>query len=932
MFDHIAARIREQTKKIEDHPQRGMLCRQALSRFWDELCSIADTVTESTATALIVREVGADNPFAALDPALLTDEQRKMGEKAVNEKLNRGDISLPKLLTDILGFRLRTVTDAFLEMLERLSAHRNELGALLPGGKVFSRIEDITFSAGDKHNGGRSVTVLSTDAGKLVYKPRDMRGEAKIYELGQKHFSDVLGIPKCIAFGADFGVSEFIEKKRPNGEKEARLFWHRMGGAAAVIKLLGCTDMHIENLTCADGKPYIIDLETVISPELSNEVYEKLHPELNRLKSTSPYLSSLLPVQNNGRELSVLMSTADDGCAPVVGQKRVMVCGYKTEFLSGYTQLYHRILKQKEELACFVSALSPEIPVRILIRNTQFYHDTLQKFYCHGAFADEEAFRKARARLEKQLGLHIRPEFERIVQSELRQIGQGDIPYFYTYADSNDLYSDGEVVASGVFNNSAKKHIRNNLDAFGKGDLSFDLQLLERSVGQYPRRLAEDEKEPAAHPIRTDDVLTKEQALAEAKKQFETVFRLSIEAPGGKLFWGYMSDPDCSFRFCEAGLANGLTGIAVFAAAYRCVCACGDDRAKESAESRVCDLGGTNELSEGFVCSDDVWMKELADRAVREAVMELERLYAYYEENADMTDRTPNLGESEGIGGILNGLALLKRYVGGDELTKLQEKALRILSRFRFSGYNTPDRMNGTAGLLSVLCRFNEYRSYTDLILAAAESQLSMKNLPYRDRILWNPFPDKKRPISGAGHGLAGIAEALFAAGQVLREEKYIRAAEDAIRFELEVYSEKIHTWHDLRTYPPVGYMHGYCSGAPGIGIMLERIRKMGYESEELEKCTIFARKSIDRLPLNARDHLCCGNSAVAEYYMTAGRFDETGRVLSAMRERSLKAGKYRYMGYDFHNGVTASLFYGASGIGYEMLRYACPEKIISVI
>ena len=126
--------------------------------------------------------------------------------------------------------------------------------------------------------------------------------------------------------------------------------------------------------------------------------------------------------------------------------------------------------------------------------------------------------------------------------------------------------------------------------------------------------------------------------------------------------------------------------------------------------------------------------------------------------------------------------------------------------------------------------------------------------------------------------------------------------------------------------------MHGYCSGAPGIGIMCERIRRNGLDSSEMQKCAELAKKSVDGIPLNARDHLCSGNAAAVEYYLTVGQYDEAGKVLGAMKERKDRAGEYRYMGWNFRNSVTASLFYGAGGIGYEMLRYAAPGKIISVL
>ena len=126
--------------------------------------------------------------------------------------------------------------------------------------------------------------------------------------------------------------------------------------------------------------------------------------------------------------------------------------------------------------------------------------------------------------------------------------------------------------------------------------------------------------------------------------------------------------------------------------------------------------------------------------------------------------------------------------------------------------------------------------------------------------------------------------------------------------------------------------MHGYCSGAPGIGIMCKQIRRGGSDSRELQKCAELAEKSMDGIPLNARDHLCCGNSAAVEYYLTVGQYDEAGKVLGAMKERKDRSGEYRYMSFHYHHSVTASLFYGAGGIGYEMLRYAAPGKIISVL
>ena len=126
--------------------------------------------------------------------------------------------------------------------------------------------------------------------------------------------------------------------------------------------------------------------------------------------------------------------------------------------------------------------------------------------------------------------------------------------------------------------------------------------------------------------------------------------------------------------------------------------------------------------------------------------------------------------------------------------------------------------------------------------------------------------------------------------------------------------------------------MHGYCSGAPGIGIMLERIRQAGFATENVQTLARYARDSVERMSLNGRDHLCCGNAAIVEYYLSVGDRDAAGRVLAAMYQRRKKEGAYRFMPYQYNNSMTPALFYGISGVGYEMLRYACPDQIVSLL
>ena len=212
---------------------------------------------------------------------------------------------------------------------------------------------------------------------------------------------------------------------------------------------------------------------------------------------------------------------------------------------------------------------------------------------------------------------------------------------------------------------------------------------------------------------------------------------------------------------------------------------------------------------------------------------------------------------------------------------------------------------------------------------------MELKTFEYKDHVLWKTMHRVPRVLSGAGHGMAGIAEALYAAADVCGDDSYVAAANDALAYEIDAwhrYVDKFGTWVDLREFPPTKYMHGYCAGAPGTGIVFNRLVGMPGVDERVKTVAGLAHEAVERLPLNAYDHLCCGNSAIVEYYLSTGDTESAGRVLGALYERKQAMGSYR----DAYSGpggnVCASLFNGICGIGYEMLRYAFPERLESIL
>ncbi|MBR0249787.1 MAG: DUF4135 domain-containing protein [Synergistaceae bacterium] len=886
-----------QIERVKTCPQSGMLGENVLRKFEDVLKHLAALITKSTETKFIA-QLTPDNPFAGL-PELLTAEERKKTHDTLIHQIEDGKLIIPELLIETLTRQLSGVTDGFLEMLSRMDENRNAICEALTGGKIYHTIDELILEDGDTHNNGRSVMILQTDAGKLVYKPHDMRGDEQVYMLAKRFFDEFVGIPKSIAFGKDFGVCEFIVKSCAEGHEEAERFYYSLGGLTLFAKLFGSTDLHHTNILSCGTKPYIIDLETVFYPVHADRAYSD-----KQYMEHSVFHSLIMPARYKEYEFSVLNDTRKEGNSPVVDGRKVTVRNYLESYKKGYHDAYTQALAHREKIAEIVRDFPPHMPVRYIERATRVYASILRKMYHHSSFESEEGMNEMIKTLSELFHKNKKDTDEKVVASEIKQLRRGDVPYFYTYTDSLSVYGDGEELITNRFGKSAVNHILDTLSAMDDKDELFDLTCIDRAIRQYPETLSENEIGNYTMPERKGSPLPVDVALSEARRLLDEMYDLKIPTPDGRFLWGYIHDSSFGLSFSDHSLYNGFTGMALFVSALAYV-------------------------------SNEENVKRMADYFVNEAINEINLLLKLLKDPERHPDSIAPLGEANGLDGVLKGLAIIKRYRPEDEkrLDDLCNEILGILETTDFEKCTRADIITGVAGVISTLCRFDEYRNRTKIIRSAADRLLSMKTFEYHGAILWKTLPDHPRLINGGGHGQTGIAQALLAAAEVLDDDKYIPAAKEALEYEMKSYvqySEKFGTWPDMRDFPPKSYMHGYCYGAPGIGIMIHHMGNKGGEAAETLRR--FARESVDKLPLNISDRLCCANSAIVEYYLTTGDYDSAGDVLSAMYECKQKEGNYRFNSYSQNNGVTASFFYGLCGVGYEMLRYAFPEKIISIL
>src|SRR5439155_8688610 len=157
-----------------------------------------------------------------------------------------------------------------LRFAQRWAAERHELKSLCtcePG-----ELNELSFGAGDSHCGGATVAIAGGDGWRVIYKPHSLAIDNAlrnfVTELADDHGSTVnIRIPKAIDRG-DYGWVEFVGHRFAAGSEELLTFYRGIGHLLALMRLLGGSDLHAENVIAQGGSPAVVDCETLFTPKI----------------------------------------------------------------------------------------------------------------------------------------------------------------------------------------------------------------------------------------------------------------------------------------------------------------------------------------------------------------------------------------------------------------------------------------------------------------------------------------------------------------------------------------------------------------------------------------------------------------------------------------------------------------------------------------
>jgi lantibiotic modifying enzyme len=169
----------------------------------------------------------------------------------------------------------------------------------------------------------------------------------------------------------------------------------------------------------------------------------------------------------------------------------------------------------------------------------------------------------------------------------------------------------------------------------------------------------------------------------------------------------------------------------------------------------------------------------------------------------------------------------------------------------------------------------------------------------------------------------------------VTGDARYRAVAREALASEEEVFDPARSNWPDLRREAPEGsFMHGWCSGAPGIGLARLSSAKMVRQSSiDLER----AARGTLAAGLGCRDHLCCGNFGRAAFLVEAARhLDDyalcaaAADLIRAVVDRAETKGTFALVNDVRVQADHVGFFQGTAGIGFQLLRFVYPDLLPS--
>ncbi|HFF3761287.1 type 2 lanthipeptide synthetase LanM family protein [Stenotrophomonas forensis] len=804
---------------------------------------------------------------------------------------------------------------AVVELAARIGSDRALLTELL--GRPAGALRAVSLGRGDLHGGGRTVARLQFDGGTLMYKPRSLRIDATLDGLLAAVFgegADRVRVPRVVDRGSH-GWAAFAAHRYCSGDEELRAYYRGLGHWLAILRLVGGTDIHLENLIAVGPVPVVVDAESVFSRVIDVEPsgLGDAYDTAVKLMRNSVLRTGIVPFRTTGLGMEgVDLSAAgalpgeqprvqvpviiEDGTAPArlglveaevaIAQNHPSpqpdVSLYWDHISEGFVDASGRLraLDAKGELMPLLAGFEG-CQVRDVRRPTMAYAE-LGRMLWHPASLHNES-----QAVERAVDLLVRnaavspaaPSDLDTVRGEVDDLRYGDIPIFASLLDAPRIHS---IVANW-------RAMRIDLE-----DVTIRSTLVATDLNQHALARAEARSgySYAARQPRPDELDARRRALA--TRAVENLLRLAVHGEDGSMTWitPEVTRSGWTVQPVQPDLYFGLGGIAFALAAYR----------REVEQGRADPVVGLEPAIDGAI-----------------AVFQT------------MCERHPAEidGGFVGTGSQIWTLLALHDLLQRPALLALAEHCAEAAERRGFQGPVKFELIDGVSGMILPLLALAEATGsprWLDLA-AAAGRRMQDAAIVDADGARW-PTPQFREPIGGFGHGAMGMGWALArlarsSAGSAAERAAWRQLAEEAFAFQAALFEPHTGHWRDIHLQDGQKNFPTWCHGSVGIGLAAADLYARTGDPAQL--------RDMRRAVADARGKwgfshtLCHGDVSTRELLVLAAALDPEGcpyarddaaiEIVSSIEEHQGMVGGLTRAAF------TPGLMIGLAGAIYGFLR-----------
>jgi type 2 lantibiotic biosynthesis protein LanM len=861
----------------------------------------------------------------------------------------------------VLARLLSTSSESWLsattEILARLEKDQAEISGCFFDNKPIGRISDIDSELSDSHCGHRTVSKLVFESGfQVIYKPRSLDAEILFQRILAWLNRTDLPLQSIILKTLprdEYGWIQSVSQEACSNKLQISSFYQRHGVNLFLAYMLGATDLHCENIVAHGAHPVLVDLETILHPSLRSNGDIDEAPATDREIAYSILDSGLLPSFTFGD--SGLSGYDMSGLGGIPGQtypikRHIWINRYTdqmrlafqyvssditTQHLPQYQGEYHlasdhihEIAKGFGQISEFVIqnriafrekivALTQEISTnsfRYVHRGTQVYFEILEKSLapsCLKLGIDREI--RLEVLWRNLVGKTIQ---EHIVQSEIDDLWETDIPIFRFSPLGTNLYDSKSTIFTDVLSKPSIRQLVDRIDSLSDEDCNAQLRFAQTSLGLKSREKGKPKTkylEYPSQPAGYDAFLNSAIQIGEELERNAVRLSDSVTWIGLEYHIGAQQ-----YHLTPIGydLYNGTCGIALFLA-------------------QLFDLTNNELFFE---------LSHLALQNSRNSWLDKTLL------QKQLVNGSFSLGGFTGLGSLIYTYSLAGKLLKNNSLWDIAYDLAMLINKDIVAHDEYLDVVTGAAGCLLSLLHL--YRNTDDTkildIARLCGNHLLQQQISLGHGSAWKP-KGVSIALNGMAHGAAGIAYALAELAEITKEQSYFKSAMDAVKYERGNFLGKHGNWPDYRDHNrshsqdqpnPDKFMCTWCHGATGIGYARLASFDNQYETDPVFSNELDAAitSTIENL-VTDKDHLCCGLYGQLDFLLQVSNQlnkQKTRNLVyswaSAALHRRESQGHWALGPRPDINLPIYGLMQGLAGIGWAMMRLACPDRTSSIL